>query len=211
MDEPLSNLDAKLRVATRAELIKLHQRLQTTIVYVTHDQVEAMTMGTRIAVLKDGILQQIDSPQQLYDNPTNIFVAGFIGSPAMNFFNVTVVGTPPDNIWLEGTGFRLKVPGRLTGPLEEYLGKEIVIGLRPEHFVDAAFVSDPAEGTIMPVRVDVVEHLGSEINAYLMAGNTMFVATLDSRSQLESGNSINVVANTERMHAFDKQTERAIR
>ncbi|MBI3913356.1 MAG: ATP-binding cassette domain-containing protein, partial [Chloroflexi bacterium] len=122
MDEPLSNLDAKLRVQTRAEISKLHQRLQTTFIYVTHDQVEAMTMGTRIAVMKDGVLQQLDSPQNLYDHPVNIFVAGFIGSPAMNFFDANIVGTR-DEMALDTGGFKLPVPGNRRAKLASYFGK----------------------------------------------------------------------------------------
>ena len=210
MDEPLSNLDAKLRVATRAELIKLHQRLQTTVIYVTHDQIEAMTMGTRIAVLKDGILQQVDTPQNLYDHPTNMFVAGFIGSPAMNFFNVKVVGAPPEDLWLEGTGFRLKAPLDMARKLGDYLGKDIVLGIRPEHVADRSFVPNPPEGSTMTVKVDVVEPMGSELNAYLLAGTSSFVARLDSRSKVHTGSTVDIVIATEAMHAFDRQTERAL-
>src|SRR5205823_4702315 len=131
MDEPLSNLDAKLRVATRAELIKLHQRLQTTVIYVTHDQVEAMTMGSRIAVLRDGVLQQLDTPQTLYDKPSNMFVAGFIGSPAMNFFDGKVAGTP-DAMYIDGGSFKLRVPADKAERLVASIGKDVVFGIRPE-------------------------------------------------------------------------------
>src|SRR5512138_528170 len=131
MDEPLSNLDAKLRVATRAELIKLHQRLQTTVIYVTHDQVEAMTMGSRIAVLRDGILQQLDTPQNLYDHPSNTFVAGFIGSPAMNFFEATVTGGR-DDLKLDTGSFRIPVPADRREKLANHIGKPVLMGMRPE-------------------------------------------------------------------------------
>src|SRR5687768_8211612 len=131
MDEPLSNLDAKLRVQTRAELIKLHQRLQTTVIYVTHDQVEAMTMGSRIAVMRDGILQQLETPQTLYDKPANMFVAGFIGSPAMNFFDGKCTGTP-DAMYIDGGTFKLRVPPDKAEKLVRYIGKDIVFGIRPE-------------------------------------------------------------------------------
>src|SRR5512139_14273 len=139
-DEPLSNLDAKLRVQTRAEITKLHQQLATTFIYVTHDQTEAMTMGTRIAVMKDGLLQQVDSPQQLYDHPDNMFVAGFIGSPSMNFFEVSVQGTP-DNIEIEGDGFKLPIPAARAQGLKNYIGKQVYMGMRPEDIYDADYVA----------------------------------------------------------------------
>src|SRR6266545_3901034 len=132
MDEPLSNLDAKLRVQTRAELIKLHQRLQTTVVYVTHDQVEAMTMGHRIAVLRDGILQQLDTPQRLYDTPANMFVAGFIGSPAMNFFDGQIAGDGSEALYAQSNSIRLEIPSGKREQLKPYVGREVVFGIRPE-------------------------------------------------------------------------------
>ncbi|MHB1417628.1 MAG: ABC transporter ATP-binding protein [Chloroflexota bacterium] len=210
MDEPLSNLDAKLRVATRAELIKLHQRLQTTIVYVTHDQIEAMTMASRIAVLKDGLLQQLDTPQNLYDHPTNMFVAGFIGSPAMNFFDVKVVGAPPEDLWVEGTGFKLKLPADKAKKLSDHMGEGIVLGIRPEDVTDRALVQNAGEGTTMTVKVDVVEPMGSEINAYLIAGNTSFISKMDGRSRIRTGETVDVVIDTEYVHAFDRKAERAL-
>src|SRR5512136_418963 len=137
-DEPLSNLDAKLRVETRANISKLHQRLGTTFIYVTHDQTEAMTMGTRIAVLKDGLLQQMDSPQALYDRPGNIFVAGFIGSPAMNFFDVKLKSSD-GKLVIDGGSFNLEVPPDRVKPLQSYVGKDLVLGIRPEDLHDAEF------------------------------------------------------------------------
>jgi multiple sugar transport system ATP-binding protein len=208
MDEPLSNLDAKLRVATRAELIKLHQRLQTTVIYVTHDQVEAMTMGTRIAVLKDGYLQQLETPQNLYDKPLNMFVAGFIGSPAMNFFDAKLVGAPPEDVWVEGSGFRLKVPIDKSRKLGDYLGKDVVMGIRPEHFENRTTAPSAPDGSVMSVMVDVVELMGSEILAYLVAGKQTFVAKLDARAMVRTGDSIDVVVDTPMMHIFDRQSER---
>src|SRR5512136_3236367 len=135
-DEPLSNLDAKLRIQTRAEITKLHQQLATTFIYVTHDQTEAMTMGTRIAVMKDGLLQQVDSPQQLYDHPDNMFVAGFIGSPSMNFSEVTVKGSG-DSVEVEGEGFKLPIPAARAQGLKPYVGKQVFMGIRPEDIYDA--------------------------------------------------------------------------
>src|SRR5512136_2107521 len=134
-DEPLSNLDAKLRVQTRAEITKLHQQLATTFIYVTHDQTEAMTMGTRIAVMKDGLLQQLDTPQHLYDNPGNMFVAGFIGSPSMNFFDTTVV-EEDGKLLVDGGSFRLAVPPTKATALAAYKGKEVIVGVRPEDIYD---------------------------------------------------------------------------
>jgi multiple sugar transport system ATP-binding protein len=131
LDEPLSNLDAKLRVQTRAEITKLHKRLGTTFIYVTHDQVEAMTMADRIAVMKDGVLQQVDSPQNLYDHPTSIFVAGFIGSPSMNFFNGSVTGDPQE-LYIDTGSFRLRMEKEQAGKLAAYIGKQVVLGVRPE-------------------------------------------------------------------------------
>src|SRR5438477_1136753 len=142
MDEPLSNLDAKLRVETRAGLLKLHQRLQTTTVYVTHDQTEAMTMGHRIAVLKDGVLQQLDTPQTLYDKPANLFVAGFIGSPAMNFFPGQLV-TEGQDLWVQTSGLKLKLPDAMRTRLSSQTGREIVFGVRPEHIRSKGEVQNP--------------------------------------------------------------------
>ncbi len=166
MDEPLSNLDAKLRVQTRAELIKLHQRLQTTTVYVTHDQVEAMTMGHRIAVLRDGLLQQLDTPQSLYDRPANIFVAGFIGSPAMNFFQGQLVSDPDGGLWVQSTGLKLRVPDEKRAQLRPAAGRAITFGVRPEHIHHRAEVRDGADGRTANVEVSVVEPLGPEAVSY---------------------------------------------
>ncbi|HLH74998.1 MAG TPA: ABC transporter ATP-binding protein [Chloroflexota bacterium] len=209
MDEPLSNLDAKLRVATRAELIKLHQRLQTTVIYVTHDQTEAMTMGSRIAVLRDGILQQLDTPQTLYDRPANMFVAGFIGSPAMNFFDAKLVGTP-DAMYIDGNTFKVRVPADKAEKLISNLGKEIVFGIRPEDIVDRSTVQNvPAEST-MKVQVNVVEPLGSEQYVYLLTGDSEFVAKMDARLPIRAGQQMEVVLDLAHMHTFDRTTQVAI-
>ncbi len=209
MDEPLSNLDAKLRVQTRAELVKLHDRLQTTTIYVTHDQVEAMTMGTRIAVLKDGVLQQLDSPQKIYEEPVNMFVAEFIGSPAMNFFDAKLVGTPQD-MYLEGTSFRLKAPKNGPTRLADFLGKTIVFGVRPEHLVDRAN-GHKADDDILKARIDVVELLGSEAILYLKNGSKDFVARTAYRRQLRAGQDVDIIVDLNRMHFFDPVTQLAIR
>jgi len=208
MDEPLSNLDAKLRVATRAELTKLHQRLQTTFVYVTHDQVEAMTMGTRIAVLKDGLLQQLDSPFNLYHTPGNKFVAGFIGSPAMNFFNARLTAEG-DRLWVDVGAFRVPVPAEKAAALREKKAPaEVTFGIRPEDIHDAAFlpkgVTPDAE---VSVQVDLVERLGAEILVYMIAGEQNFLARVDNRTMVRTGEMMRAVMNMERMHIFDRESE----
>ena len=210
MDEPLSNLDAKLRVQTRAELIKLHQRLQTTVIYVTHDQVEAMTMGSRIAVLRDGILQQLDTPQTLYDHPTNMFVAGFIGSPAMNFFDAKVTGTV-DAMFVDGGTFKLRVPGDKAKLVSKVLGKDVVFGIRPEDIWDRQYVQEGVgvENT-MRVGVDVVEPMGADLTLYLTTGNNEFVARVDPRTQARPGQQFDIVINMDHMHIFDRQSQEAL-
>ncbi|MBI3538182.1 MAG: ABC transporter ATP-binding protein [Chloroflexi bacterium] len=209
MDEPLSNLDAKLRVQTRAEISKMHQRLQTTFIYVTHDQVEAMTMGSRIAVMRDGILQQLDTPQHLYDFPANTFVAGFIGSPAMNFFDATVVGSR-EEMKLETTGFKLPVAKDRRDKLAAYLGKNVVLGVRPEDIHDRALAPTGISSAPVQATVDVLEPMGSEIFLYLLSGKQNYIARVDPRSQARPGASLEVMVNLDRVHLFDKQTERAI-
>jgi len=209
MDEPLSNLDAKLRVATRAELIKLHQRLQTTVIYVTHDQIEAMTMGSRIAVLRDGILQQLDTPQTLYDWPSNMFVAGFIGSPAMNFFDARLTGTA-DALYVDGGTFKVRVPADKAERLSKYVGRDIVFGIRPEDIVDRSTVQNVEPESTMKVSVSVVEPMGSEQYAYLMTGETEFVATLDARTPIRAGQQLDIVLDLAHMHVFDRATQEAL-
>ena len=206
MDEPLSNLDAKLRVATRAEISKLGHRLETTIIYVTHDQTEAMTMGHRIAVMKDGLLQQIETPQELYDKPANMFVAGFIGSPAMNFFDAKVTGDA-DEMWIDGGSFKLEVPKSITGRLAASLNKEIVFGLRPEDIFDKRYYPGAIPEDQLTAGVDVVEPMGSEVILYLLTGTKTFIARMDSRTQVRPGDKLDVAVNMEHMHAFDKQTQ----
>src|SRR5512136_910279 len=168
-DEPLSNLDAKLRVQTRAEIYKLHLRLGTTFIYVTHDQTEAMTMGTRIAVMKDGLLQQIDTPQTLYDRPGNIFVAGFIGSPAMNFFDVKLTASE-GKLVIDGSTFHLEVPPDRVKALQPYVGKDLVLGIRPEDLHDPEFTPPGVVAGRMPAEVDVTELMCSSLNLYLLSG-----------------------------------------
>jgi multiple sugar transport system ATP-binding protein len=210
LDEPLSNLDAKLRVQTRTEISKLHQRLGTTFIYVTHDQTEAMTMGTRIAVMKDGLMQQIDTPQALYDRPTNIFVAGFIGSPAMNFFDVRL-SSSDGKLVIDGGSFHLDVPPDRARILQAYAGKDMVLGLRPEDLHDPEFTPPGIIAARIPAEVDVTELMGSEVYLYLLAGGKQFVARVDPRTRARVGNRVDVVVNMANIHIFDKATEQAVR
>ena len=210
MDEPLSNLDAKLRVQTRREIIKLHKALETTFVYVTHDQQEAMTMGTRIAVLRDGVLQQVGSPQAVYRSPVNVFVAGFIGNPAMNFLEGTLVGSP-EEMYFDASDFRVKLPGEKAARLAPYVGKDVTFGVRPEHVHDERF--SPPEDTSrnfsesLPAEVDEVETLGSEFIVYLLLGQQGFSAKTDDRIDVRSGSHMNVVFDMNHSHFFDRSTE----
>jgi len=180
LDEPLSNLDAKLRVQTRAEITKIHQRVQTTFIYVTHDQVEAMTMGTRIALLNAGIIQQIGPPQELYDHPSNLFVAGFIGSPAMNFFpGVKVTGEgDKTTIAIDGVG-QAEVPPLYAPQTREAAGKNLTFGIRPEHLEDVSLLPpDKRDGSTIAAPVEVVEHLGNELLVHMNAAGKDVVARL---------------------------------
>ncbi len=210
MDEPLSNLDAKLRVSARAEISKLHKRLGTTFIYVTHDQVEAMTMGDRIAVLHDGILQQMDSPRTLYNEPDNVFVAGFIGSPSMNFFNATLVGEEGKLI-VDTGDFRVEVPEERKQVYGDYVGKEVVFGIRPEHVHAPEFSPPSIIGAPMQATIEVIELLGHELHLYLSSGKNNFVGTVDTRFLVDVGNKVDLVMDMKNMHLFDKNTELAIR
>jgi multiple sugar transport system ATP-binding protein len=211
MDEPLSNLDAKLRVQTRAELIKLHERVRTTTIYVTHDQVEAMTMGDRIAVMSLGILQQLDTPQNLYDTPANKFVAGFIGSPSMNFVD-TVIEQNGGNLYAKANGFTLRVPQAKADAVSAYVGKPVTLGVRPEHLVEQSRAgNEAAPDSSIHATVDVVELLGNEIFVYLTTQDQTITARMDPDLNLTRGQQIQVTSASERLHFFDPQTEQAIR
>jgi multiple sugar transport system ATP-binding protein len=206
MDEPLSNLDAKLRVEARSFISKLHQRLETTFVYVTHDQVEAMTMGTRICVLNAGDLQQLDTPYNLYHNPRNVFVAGFIGSPSMNFFDATLVRT--DNGVAVDTGiFQIPLSSDMTEVGKEHVGKSIVLGIRPEDIHDQDY--QPANINPVPVEahVDVIEQMGNEMIVYFEEGGKTFIGRLDPRTHARVGARMNVVINIDNIHIFDADSE----
>ncbi len=203
-DEPLSNLDAKLRVQTRAQISKLHQRLQTTFIYVTHDQTEAMTMATRIAVMNKGILQQLDTPQQLYDYPANLFVAGFIGSPSMNFFEGSLVKEGNEMFADLGT-FKVKIPTERQAKYEDIVGKDVIFGIRPEDIHNPDFAPPSIIAEPVQTKVDVTELMGNEIFLYLLNGNHNFVARVDPRTRVEMGDEMEVVFNMANFHIFDPE------
>ncbi|HHV28489.1 ABC transporter ATP-binding protein [Acetivibrio mesophilus] len=211
MDEPLSNLDAKLRVQMRTEISKLHQRLQTTFIYVTHDQTEALTMGTRIVVMKDGYIQQVDTPSNLYERPCNMFVAGFIGSPQMNFVNAKVEKRGEEIHLLFGKQ-DIKLPEGKAKKLEgsEYIGKEVVMGIRPENVHDEAIYLESMADSIINSRVEVVEMLGSETLLYMVVDDIDFTARVNPRTKARPGDVIKVALDTNKIHLFDKETERTI-
>ncbi len=212
MDEPLSNLDAKLRVQTRAEITKLQNRLKVTTVYVTHDQVEAMTMGDRIAVMKDGLLQQLDTPQNLYDAPANIFVAGFIGSPAMNFVSGTLQAQG-GQLMLTHENYSVPLPlesrtNATKEGLESRIGKPVIIGIRPEDVLDRTTANGYGTNRGMSTTIDVVEPLGSEVLLYLDYGSeTPMVVRVEPRTAKKVGDPVEVVFKPERLHLFDAETE----
>ncbi len=209
-DEPLSNLDAKLRVRMRAELSELHDRLKTTTVYVTHDQTEAMTLGHRVAVMKDGLVQQYEAPQTIYDHPANMFVAGFIGSPAMNFLDARVE-EENGQLYVKGKGFKLAIAAdKATDEVKAYAGKEVVMGIRPEDVRTPEMMHQPREEMQFPARVRVREPLGDEQIVYADCAGDDVVAKLDPHLPIEHGQDITLEAVTERMHLFDKETEKAI-
>jgi multiple sugar transport system ATP-binding protein len=229
MDEPLSNLDAKLRVQMRAELARLHKQLGTTIVYVTHDQVEAMTLGTRVAVVRDGVLQQVDTPQVLFHNPVNLFVAGFIGSPMMNLVQAAVTGDK-----LEFGSHRLPVPPGTD--LDAYNGRKVILGIRPSDFEDADVWRDERL-PVVEVTADVVEDLGTEAHVLFTVdappvqvegvdedpeagapiplvaaeGTSVFTAAVDARTTARAGSTVRLSVNPERFHFFDCDSGQVIR
>jgi multiple sugar transport system ATP-binding protein len=201
-DEPLSNLDAKLRVQTRKEISKLHLRLNTTFIYVTHDQVEAMTMGTRICVLNQGRLQQIDTPQKLYDEPANQFVAGFIGSPAMNFFPAKIEKSD-SKLFIDTRNFRLEIPKERTKTYQDYVGKEVIFGIRPEDIYNPEYPATDIQPAMVETKVDLLELMGDEIFVYLIAGDRDVVARVDPRSKYSLGEKVQVAFDMSNIHIFD--------
>jgi multiple sugar transport system ATP-binding protein len=206
-DEPLSNLDAKLRVQMRVELKKLHERLGTTAIYVTHDQVEAMTLGDRVVVMKDGVVQQVGEPLELYNTPANRFVAGFIGSPAMNFADVTLTAGN-GKVWAEAPGLRIGLPEPVAHRVNGRNGGKATVGIRPED-IHIAGPADPAD-SCFDVEVEVVEQLGSEILLDTRAGNSTFVASVDPTLRTRVHDRLKLAMNPARLHLFDAQTEAAI-
>lgn len=211
MDEPLSNLDAKLRVQMRLEISKLHQKLKTTIIYVTHDQTEAMTMGTRIVVMKDGFVQQVDSPQRLYEKPNNMFVASFIGSPQMNLISVEVEERGEEIHLVFGKNDLKLSEGKAKSIKETgYVGKEVIMGIRPEHIHDEMVFLDSMPDSIVEAKVDVVEMLGAETFLYLQVDDLNLTARVNPRTKAKSGDVIKIAFDTNRAHLFDKETEKTI-
>ncbi len=206
MDEPLSNLDAKLRVEARSFISKLHQRLETTFIYVTHDQVEAMTMGTRICVLNAGKLQQIDTPFNLYHNPRNVFVAGFIGSPSMNFFDATLRDSD-GGVVVDSGVFQLNIPASRAGAYRSHLGKKVILGIRPEDIHDIEFQPPGITPAQIEANVDVIEQMGNEIILYLEENGKTFIARTDPRTSARIGGRIGIAVNVDNIHLFDAETE----
>lgn len=211
MDEPLSNLDAKLRVQMRTEIHNLYQKLKSTFVYVTHDQTEAMTLGTRIVVLKDGVIQQVDTPTNLYEKPVNLFVAGFIGSPAMNFITAKVAKKDKE-VALKFGDHEIKLSEAKSKKLLDggYDGKEVILGIRPEDIHDEQIFLESSQDTVISAKVEVTELLGAEIFLYLTINGQQITARVNPRSQAKVGDTINVAFDANRIHVFDKETELAI-
>ena len=211
MDEPLSNLDAKLRGQMRIEISKLHQRLGTTIIYVTHDQTEAMTLGTRIVVMKDGVVQQVDTPQHLYEQPGNLFVAGFMGSPQMNFLDAQIAEKGGDLIAKVGE-YDIVIPAAKAKVLKDggYVGKTVVLGIRPEDIHDSQMFIEASPSVPMTSTVKVYELLGAEVFLYFDVNGTQVTARVDPRTNSKTGDTIKFAFDMEKSHFFDKETELTI-
>lgn len=205
LDEPLSNLDAKLRTSMRSEISKLHKRLDTTFVYVTHDQTEAMTMGDRICVMKDGYIQQFDTPQNLYEFPDNLFVAGFIGSPQMNFCPATIKESN-GRLVAEFAGFELPLNAEKAEKVKDYVGKEVLVGVRPEHF------SEETEGKegVITAKVELAELMGAETYLYLDLAGTKLVARVPNTVYPKIDTDFQLAVQLDKLHIFDKETDKAI-
>lgn len=209
LDEPLSNLDAKLRAQMRTELSKLHKRLGTTFIYVTHDQVEAMTMGDRIVVMKDGFIQQVDSPANLYSHPKNMFVAGFIGSPQMNFVDAKLI-EKNGNVGIEFGKYTIEIPAGKAKleQVKDYIGKDIVMGIRPENLHDEdLFLANAAPSSVIECTVDVTEMMGAETFLYLTCFDYTLTARVSPRSIAKAGDTIKLALDLNKIHVFDKETE----
>ncbi len=211
MDEPLSNLDAKLRVQMRTEIAKLHQSLQTTFIYVTHDQTEAMTLGTRIVVMRDGVVQQVDSPQEIYEHPTNLFVAGFIGSPQMNFLDSKLEEKDGKLYATFGTDI-IEVPQDKAARLrtQGYAGKEVILGIRPEHLTTKTDYIEANPASVIDANVEVTELMGAESYIYLSKGKMNITARVNGSTSLKAGDTAKIGLFTDKLHIFDKETELTI-
>ena len=211
MDEPLSNLDAKLRVQMRIEIAKLHQRLGTTIIYVTHDQTEAMTLGTRIVVMKDGVIQQVDTPQNLYDRPQNLFVAGFMGSPQMNFLDA-IVEVQGETAYLKVAGHAIPLPPAKSKKLIEggYDGRSVTFGIRPEDVYDSEMYVETSPMSVFESTIKVYELLGAEVYLYFDLDVFPMTARVDSRTTARPGDVVKFALDVEKIHVFDKETEQII-
>ncbi|MGD1853318.1 MAG: ABC transporter ATP-binding protein [Leptolyngbyaceae cyanobacterium] len=209
MDEPLSNLDAKLRVQARAELNKLHKRLGTTFIYVTHDQVEAMTMGSRIAIMNQGILQQVDTPQTIYEQPNNIFVAGFLGSPSMNFLEVTI-DSHDDGLFAKAASFELPL-STSSDRLAPYLNRSVILGIRPEGIYHPNYRPPGINPIDIKAEISVIELMGHELIVYAtLANGSEVVARLDPRATVTPGETVVLQIDSHRIHLFDRETEQII-
>lgn len=202
MDEPLSNLDAKLRVQMRAEIIKLHQRLQSTTIYVTHDQTEAMTMASRIVIMKDGVIQQVGAPKEVYDHPQNVFVGGFIGSPSMNFLNGKLIDG-----YFQMDQVKIKVPQGKLKTIENYNGKDLILGIRPEDIHDEPIFIEASLETKINVTIEVAELMGAETFLYSSINEQNFIARIDSRTDITNGQNIDLAIDMNKVHFFDPKTE----
>lgn len=211
MDEPLSNLDAKLRVQMRIEISKLHQRLGATIIYVTHDQTEAMTLGTRIVVMKDGVVQQVDTPLKLYNQPCNLFVAGFIGSPQMNFMDAKTV-VKGNDVELQVGPYSIKLPPAKTKKLIEggYAGKTVILGIRPEDVHDSQMYIEVSPNSVIESTIKVYELLGAEVYLYFDVEGFPMTARVDPRTTARTGDRVKFAMDVEKIHVFDKETEKCI-
>ncbi len=211
MDEPLSNLDAKLRVQARAELSLLHKKVGTTFVYVTHDQAEAMTMGSRIAVMNGGILQQIDTPQNVYDHPNNIFVAGFLGSPSMNFFEARLLQQQGELVIKTDGGMVVPIPAERLERYSEFQGRPVIFGIRPEGIYHPQYVPPGIAPVGIPATAKVIELMGYEVIVYFtLKDGTEFIARLDPRAKISPGEALNLQFDLTRFHLFDKESEQVI-
>ncbi|MFH1395187.1 MAG: sn-glycerol-3-phosphate ABC transporter ATP-binding protein UgpC [Candidatus Omnitrophota bacterium] len=208
-DEPLSNLDAKLRVQMRTELHRLHIKLQATMIYVTHDQTEAMTLGDRIVVMKDGIVQQIDTPTNVYNSPINKFVASFIGAPPMNFLNGRIL-KKEGKLYFDEGNFRIKIVEGMFKALEDYVGKDLILGVRSEDIYDKLFVSEAPPENIVTITCEVVEHLGSDVYIHMNTGRNVLVARVSGDADPQINQDMDIVFDMSKVHFFDKTTEKTI-